>query len=654
MHVDRSTGVAPRRSALLAVLVSAAVLLACGDKADTSRSAPDEPPAPPAAAPPAPEPTGPPSVATRVADLLARMTLDEKLGQMTMVDRGFLASESDITTYALGAVVSGGGSAPETNTAVGWADMVDGYQRAALATRLAIPIVYGADGVHGHGNLHGATLFPHNIGLGAARDPQLVEQVARATAEELAGAGVRWNFAPTVSVARDERSGRTFESFGELPESAASAAAYVAGTQGATLGVGPASALATAKHWIADGATDGGEQFGDAQIGDAELRAIHLPPFVAAMRAGVGSVMIAHSSVNGVPMHANRHLVTDVLKGELAFGGVVVSDWGGTWDVSSDFPYAVRSVVNAGIDMVMVPDDYRRFISTLRDEVNAGRVPMSRIDDAVGRILAMKFQLGVFERPFTDRRFTAGVGSAAHRALARRAVSESLVLLKNDGALLPLAKTTPRIFVAGKSADDVGNQAGGWTMSWQGASGDIVPGTTILGAIRATVGAGTTVTYARDATGIDRSHDVAVVVIGETPYAEWYGDTDSLELDEEDRGVLAEVKRSGVPTIVVIVSGRPLIVTDQLPDCRALVAAWLPGTEGQGVADVLFGDAPPSGRLPFSWPRSMAQVPIRSGDSPYDPLFPYGFGLTYPGPGIQSAGPAVAVSPSAGPGRRRE
>ncbi len=573
------------------------------------------------------------------------MTLDEKLGQMTMVDRGFLASDSDITTYALGAVISGGGSKPDTNTAVGWADMVDGYQRAALATRLAIPIVYGADGVHGHGNLHGATLFPHHIGLGATRDPQLVEQVARATAEELAGAGVRWNFAPSASVARDERSGRTFESFGELPESAASVSTYVTGTQGEMLGAGPASVLATAKHWIADGGTTDGKEFGDAQIGDAELRAIHMPPFVAAIRVGVGSVMIAHSSVNGVAMHANQHLVTDVLRGELGFGGVVVSDWGGTWDVSSDFPYAVRALVNAGIDMVMVPDDYRRFISTLRDEVNAGRVPMSRIDEAVTRILTMKFQLGVFERPFTDRSFTAGVGSAAHRALARRAVRESLVLLKNDGVLLPLAKTTPRIFVAGKSADDIGNQAGGWTIHWQGRSGDIVPGTTILRAIRATVAAGTTVTYGRDATGLDPSYDVAIVVIGETPYAEWYGDTDSLELDGEDRGVLAEVKRSGVPTIVVIVSGRPLIVTDQLPDCRALLAAWLPGTEGQGVADVLFGDAAPSGKLPVSWPRSMSQLPIRSGDSPYDPLFPYGFGLTYPGPRVQSAGAGVAASP---------
>jgi beta-glucosidase len=606
----------PGRPALAASLVAAA-LLACGDDAPAASAGGGGPGA------------GSPA-ASRAAALLARMTLDEKIGQMTQVEWRDLASFDDVGTYALGSIISGGGATPETNTPAGWADLVDALQRAALASRLGIPILYGVDAVPGHGNLRGATVFPHNIGLGAARDPGLVAEIARATAEELTATGVRWNFAPSVAVARDDRWGRTYESFGEVPEIAESFSTYVTGLQGTALGAAPASVLATAKHWIADGGTAGGVEGGDAPIDDAQLRAIHLPPFLAAIRAGVGSIMIAHSSVNGVPMHASGRLVTDMLKGELGFAGIVVSDWAGTGDVSSDYPLAVRSVVNAGIDMVMVPHDYRTFIATLRGEVNAGRVPLSRIDDAVRRILTKKLELGLFERPFADRTLAATIGSAAHRDLARRAVRESLVLLKNEGGLLPLARTTRRIFVAGKSADDLGNQAGGWTIEWQGASGDIIPGTSILRAIRGTVGAGTQVTYSRDASGIDRTQDVAIVVVGETPYAEWIGDrTDGLGLDEEDLATLAAVKRSGVPTVVILVSGRPLVVTDQLPDWRAFVAAWLPGSEGQGVADVLFGDFAPTGTLPMSWPRSASELPINAGDPGYDPLFPLGFGLGY-------------------------
>jgi beta-glucosidase len=620
----------PSRRALGASLVALAALLACSQGKKEAAVTPDTPD----------------TVAAHVAALVGQMTLDEKIGQMTQIDRGHLASDSDIATYVLGSIVSGGGSTPETNTPIAWADMVDGFQRQALSTRLAIPILYGIDAVHGHGNVHGATIFPHNIGLGAARDPELVQEIARATAEEVAGTGIHWNFAPSLAVARDEHWGRTFESFGEVPDIATSFSPYVTGMQGPTLGAGTASILATAKHWIGDGATIGGKDGGDAPLSEAELRTIHMPPFLAAIRAGVGSIMISHSRVNGVPMHADRHLVTDVLKGELGFTGIVVSDWGGAYDVSSDYALAVRSMVNAGIDMVMVPYDYRTFISTLRDEVNAGRVAMSRIDDAVTRILTKKFELGVFDRPFADRRFTGGVGSAAHRDIARRAVRESLVLLKNDG-VLPLPKSTPRIFVAGKSAEDVGNQAGGWTIEWQGSSGDIIPGTTILRAIRATVSLGTTVTYDRYASGLDRTYDVAIVVIGETPYAEWVGDrTDGLGLDDEDLSTLAVAASARVPTIVVLVSGRPLVVTDQLAHWNAFVAAWLPGSEGQGVADVLFGDFAPTGKLPLSWPRSGSQIPINVGDSPYDPLFPYGFGLTYAAPsshalvqaGVASAG----------------
>jgi beta-glucosidase len=612
------------------------LLLACGDE-----PVPDGEPAQDVPADAAP------AIAERVAALVGQMTLDEKIGQMTQIDRKYLESESDIATYGLGSLISGGGSTPDPNTPADWADMVDRYQHVALSSRLGIPILYGVDAVHGHANAYGATVFPHNIGLGATRDPQLVEEIARATAEELAGAGIHWNFAPSVAVARDEHWGRTYESFGEVPEIAESFSTYVTGLQGATLGAGPASILATAKHWIADGGTLGGDEGGDARISEAELREIHMPPFLAAMRAGVGSIMIAHSSVNGLPMHADRHLITEVLKGELGFAGLVASDWAAPKDVSSDFRYAVRSIINAGVDMVMVPADYRRFISTLREEVDAGRVPLSRIDDAVSRILTKKVELGLFEQPFADRSFTGNVGSAARRDLARRAVRQSLVLLKNDG-VLPLAKSTPRIFVAGKSADDIGNQAGGWTITWQGHSGDTIPGTTILEAIRAAVAPGTVVTYRRDASGLDGSYDVAVVVVGERPYAEWFGDrTDSLELDAADLETLASVKRSGVPAVVILVSGRPLVVTDQLPDWKAFIAAWLPGSEGQGVADVLFGDYAPTGTLPMTWPRSASQIPINVGDPSYDPLFAYGFGLTYPQPSPRLVAALAARAPAA-------
>jgi beta-glucosidase len=558
------------------------------------------------------------------------MTLDEKLGQMTQVDRGYPSAPADIATYGLGSLLSGGGSAPATNTPPAWADMVDGYQRVALSSRLGIPLLYGVDAVHGHNNVAGATIFPHNIGLGATRDPALLQEIGRVTAEEVAGTGIRWNFAPCVAVARNERWGRTYESYGEVPEIGESFATYVTGLQGSALGAAPASILATAKHWIADGGTTGGVDRGDAQLGEAELRAVHMPPYVSAIRSGAGSVMISYSSWNGVKMHSNRYLVTDVLKGELGFGGFVVSDWGGIDELSSDYAYDVRTAINAGIDMVMVPDDYRTFISTLRAEVDAGRVPLSRIDDAVTRILTKKLELGLFEQPYADRSFTEGVGAAAHRDVARRAVRESLVLLKNENHLLPLAKGTARILVAGKSADDLGNQAGGWTISWQGASGSTIPGTTILQGIRNAVAPGTNVTYSRSPSHVARRYDVAIVVVGETPYAEGSGDrTGSLGLDAEDLRTLAAVKRARVPTVVVLVSGRPMIVTSQLPDWSAFVAAWLPGSEGQGVADVLFGDSSPTGTLPMSWPRSESQIPINAGDAGYDPLFPYGFGLRY-------------------------
>jgi beta-glucosidase len=568
-------------------------------------------------------------VSARVADLLPRMTLDEKLGQMTQVERT-AATTSELTTFRIGSVLSGGGSAPSPNTPTAWADMYDNFQRAALATPLRIPMIYGVDAVHGHNNVVGATIFPHNIGLGATRDPALVQQIGRATAEEVSGTGIDWDFAPCLCVARNDRWGRTYESFGETPDLPTSMATIITGLQGTSLSA-PGSVLATAKHYVGDGGTTNGTDQGNTQLSEADLRAIHLPPFREAVNRRVGSVMISFSSWNGSKVHGNGFLINTVLKGELGFSGFVISDWAGIDQIDGATGTSatdVRTAINAGIDMVMVPTDFRNFINLLRAEVQAGRVPLSRVDDANRRILTKKFELGLFERPFTDRSFTPTVGSAAHRALARQAVRESQVLLKNTG-VLPLAKSGGKIFVAGKSASNIGLQSGGWTISWQGGSGATTPGTTILQGIRNTVAPGTTVTFSANGSGIDASYRAAIAVIGENPYAEGRGDRPGgMGLDNTDLNTLNTLRASGVPVIVVLVSGRPLDIAGQLPNWNALLAAWLPGTEGQGVADVLFGDYNPTGKLPSTWMQSASQQPINAGDGK-TALFPQGAGMRY-------------------------
>ncbi|KOX23715.1 beta-glucosidase [Saccharothrix sp. NRRL B-16348] len=566
----------------------------------------------------------------RVEQLLARMSLDDKVGQMTQVDRGALDSTADLATYRIGSLLSGGGSAPTPNTPQSWADMYDNFQRTALSTPLGIPLIYGVDAVHGHNNVRGATIFPHNIGLGATRDPELVKRIGEVTAKEVAGTGIDWNFAPCLCVARDDRWGRTYESFGEVPEIPTAMTTYVDGLQGATLGGTPSSVLATAKHYIGDGGTAAGDDQGDARITEQELRTVHLPPFRAAVDRGVGSVMISYSSWNGVKAHGHRYLITDVLKTELGFTGFVVSDWAGVdqIDGATGFTGAeVAAAVNAGIDMVMVPTDYRRFISLLKAEVQAGRVPMARIDDANRRILTKKFELGLFERPLTDRSLTSTVGSAAHRDLARQAVRQSQVLLRNDG-VLPLAKSG-RYFVAGKSADDIGHQSGGWTISWQGGSGNVTPGTTILQGIRDLVGNGAAITHDRYGAGVDGSYDAAIAVVGETPYAEGQGDRPyGLGMDREDLETINRLRSAGIPVVVVLVSGRPIDFIGQEGHWNALLASWLPGTEGRGVADVLFGDHNPTGKLPVTWMNSGAQQPLNAGDGKAA-LYPLGHGLSY-------------------------
>jgi beta-glucosidase len=560
-----------------------------------------------------------------VEALLGQMTLDEKIGQMTQVDRNAIhKKEGAIHDFCFGSVLSGADSLPKPNAPDTWVEMYDRYQSQALATRLGIPLLYGVDAVHGHGAVKGAVIFPHQIGLGCARSPELCERVARVTAREVAATGIDWTFAPCLAVPRDERWGRTYEGFGETAELAERlGAAAVRGYQEAADGTG---ILACAKHFLADGGTAGGQDRGDARIPEEELRRIHLPGYAAAVKAGVATVMVSFSSWNGQPMHGNRRLITDVLKGELGFAGFVVTDWQAIDLLPGDYASDIETAINAGIDMVMVPNKYREFIDGLRRLVTAGKVPMARIDDAVRRILTQKARFRLWERPLADRTLTASIGSAAHRAVAREAVRRSLVLLKNERGLLPLAKGA-RLHVCGSRADDMGVQCGGWSVGWNGRRGDITPGTTILEGLVEAAGK-ERVSFSKDGSGATGA-DAVVAVVGEDPYAEKEGDRTDLALSPEDRAVIAAARRSGKPVVVILLAGRPLVLGEALDAATALVVAWLPGTEGGGVADVLYGAARPSGKLSCSWPRDGKQIPINVGDRGYAPLFEYGFGLGF-------------------------
>ncbi|MBN2442450.1 MAG: glycoside hydrolase family 3 C-terminal domain-containing protein [Spirochaetales bacterium] len=565
------------------------------------------------------------SIEARVSDLLSRMTLDEKCGQMLQAEKNAL-NQGDLANYCIGSILSGASSTAEpNNTASDWADMYDNFQQDALNGRLGIPVIYGVDAVHGFGNVYGSTVFPHNIGLGAARDPDLMEQIGTVTAREVAATGVDWTFGPCLTVPRDERWGRTYEGFGEDPEIGEMLAQkYILGFQGTTL-QGGEKITATAKHWIADGGTTNGIDQGNTVCTEAVLRQIHLPPYIPALNAGVGTAMISFSSWNGTKCHEYSYLINEMLKNEFGFKGFVISDYNGIQQLSGTYSDQIRKSINAGIDMLMEPNSWQSCISNLRTLVNNGQIPQSRIDDAVSRILRVKFKLGLFENPYANRNLLNTVGSAAHRAVAREAVRKSLVLLKNEN-VLPLSGNSGSIFVAGKNADNMGNQCGAWTISWQGESGDITPGTTILEGIRETV-TGARVTYNQSGSGA-AGHDVAIVVIGETPYAEGRGYDTDLSLTQDDISVLNNVYSAHIPVIVVLVSGRPMIVTNQIDNWDGFVAAWLPGTEGRGVADVLFGDYDFTGKLPCTWPRTMSQIPINVGDSSYDPLFAYNYGLS--------------------------
>lgn len=572
--------------------------------------------------------------------LVAQMTLEEKAGQMAQAEVTSLPDWSDIRTLALGSLLNGGDAdPPDGNGPEQWARLYERAQQEALNSRLGIPLLYGVDAVHGHSNVVGAVIFPHNIGLGCTRNPALLEEIGAITAKEMRATGFHWTFAPTVAVARDERWGRTYESFSEDPLLVSQlAAALIRGLQRGGLEA-PDAVLATAKHFLADGGTLFGTgnppisliDQGDARLSEEEMRAIHLLPYRAALAAGTASIMVSYSSWNGTKMSANHYWLTQVLKNELGFEGFLLSDYNAIDQLHPDYKTAVLMAVRAGIDMGMVPQRYREFIAAVVSLVREGRLAEERVNDAVRRILRVKFAMGLMARDhrlWPNRNALAEIGSPEHRLLARQAVRESLVLLQNKGHLLPLSKQLRHLHVVGRHANDLGYQCGGWTIRWQGGSGQITQGTTILEAVRDAVSPQTAVTFAEDGSG-GVGADVILAVVGERPYAEYLGDRAVLELAPSQIEVLRKAKAAGAPLVVVLITGRPLILGDVLDWADALLVAWLPGSEGAGVTDVLFGDFAPTGRLSFTWPETMEQVPINWGDQSYAPLFPFGFGLTY-------------------------
>lgn len=579
--------------------------------------------------------------------LLGKMTLAEKVGQMTQAELGYLEDFSQVRTLALGSVLSGGGSDPkEGNERDAWAGVYKDCQAEALKSRLGIPILYGVDAVHGHSNVLGAVIFPHNIGLGCTGNESLIEEVNRITAVEMRATGIHWNFAPCVTVPRDDRWGRAFEGFSEDPELVTRlGVASVRGMQGSDL-TKPLSVLACAKHYVGDGGTTGemkksdwpgfGDDLrlrldqGDTRCDEETLRRVHLAPYPPAIAAGVGTIMPSYSSWNGVKCSGNKYLLTNVLKEELGFEGFLISDYNAIDQITEDYKEAIGISVNAGMDMFMVPQKFELFIEHLTALVEEGTVPMERIDDAVRRILRVKAAMGLLDGDApveADPDAVSAFGSDEHRAVARQAVRESLVLLKNENAVLPIDPTAGRVVVAGAAADDIGMQCGGWTIEWQGEVGEITTGgTTILEALQAAADGAEVI--AADEPDFSEA-DVAVLVVGEKPYAEGIGDDAHLILSKEDVDLIHKADEADCKIVLVLVSGRPMIIDHPMEHCDAVVAAWLPGTEGAGVADVLFGAHAPTGKLSFTWPREADQHPINTGDEEYDPLYPIGYGLSY-------------------------
>lgn len=590
-------------------------------------------------------------IEARIKDLLSRMTLKEKAGQMTQIERR-VATPSVLKDLSIGSILSAGGSGPfDKALSADWADMVDGFQKSALESRLGIPLLYGIDAVHGNNSIYGATIFPHNVGLGATRDADLAQRIGVATALEVRASGIHYTFAPCVAVCRDPRWGRCYESYSSDTNIVRKMTSVITGLQGKPppghpkgypFVAGRHNVVACAKHFVGDGGTDKGENEGNTILSYEDLERIHMTPYPDCISQGVATVMASYSSWNGTQLHAHRFLLSDVLKDKMGFKGFLISDWEGLDRLSKPNPHgsnyrtSICTAVNTGIDMVMVPFRYAKFLEDLIDLVESGEIPMTRIDDAVERILRVKFVAGLFEYPYSDRSLLDTVGCKLHRDLAREAVRKSLVLLKNGKdqkkPFLPLDRKARRVLVAGSHADDLGYQCGGWTATWHGASGRITIGTTVLDAIREAVGDKTEVIYEQNpspATFEGQDFSYAIVVVGEDPYAEHTGDNSELIIPFNANDVISLVA-DRIPTLVILISGRPLVLEPWiLEKMDALIAAWLPGSEGGGMTDVVFGDYDFEGRLPVTWFKSVEQLPMHPEDNSYDPLFPFGFGLTY-------------------------
>jgi len=645
-----------------------------------------------------------------IEDLVSKMTLDEKVGQMTQVDKRMLDSESDIAKYFLGSILSGGGSVPEDNTPKGWINMANAYQKQALSTRLKIPLIYGIDAVHGHNNVVGATVFPHNIGLGCTNDPELIYKVNHATATEVIGTGLHWTFAPCITIPKDDRWGRQYEGFSESTSLVSSLTeSAIKGYEDAVNTFNGKKIAACAKHFLGDGGTswetgtlkEGIHTYkidrGDTKLTEKELREIHLPPYLKAIEAGVKTVMISFNSWNGVKCHGSKFLINDLLKEELGFKGLVVTDWAGIDEIPGDYKSDIIISINAGIDLVMVPgslygqNHYKTFIKLLKESVEEGVIPLARIDDAIRRILGVKFDLGLFDEPYGKLEYAKAVGLPSHRRVAREAVQKSMVLMKNTDGVLPINKKS-NIVLVGSGANNLGMQNGGWTVEWQGKmtpdfqildknnNGQLLlsevkeyykliydnkynsgtaegffnsldsnsdgvvlikefkqanlrlnfqpNGTTILEGLKLGMSSSDLVTYDPWANELSKE-DVIVAVIGEYPYAEGYGDNPSIGISSFDKSVLKKCYKSGNKLIVIMLSGRPLLIDDHINKWDGFISAWLPGMAGEGVSDVILGDYYPTGRLSFSWPKNIKQVPVNIGDTQYAPMFPFGYGLSY-------------------------
>jgi beta-glucosidase len=589
----------------------------------------------------------------RIDALLATMTVEEKVGQIVQADISTITPE-DLRRYRLGSILAGGNSDPGNQYNArpeAWLALADAFWEASMDTRgggKAIPVIFGIDAVHGQSNIVGATLFPHNVGLGATRNPALMKKIGEITAIETRATGMEWAFAPTVAVPQDDRWGRAYEGYSESPDVvAAYAGAMVEGLQGKAGSrgfLGDRHVMVSVKHFLGDGGTTGGKDQGDTVVDEATLRDVHAAGYVTAIRAGAQTAMASFNSVNGRKMHGRHDLLTDVLKGRMGFGGFIVGDWNGHGQLPGCTATDCAATFNAGLDMAMAPDSWRELYESTVGHVKSGAIPMARLDDAVRRILRVKFRMGLFEAPKPSQRALGGrfelLGAPAHRAVARQAVRESLVLLKNAGGVLPLSPTS-RLLVAGDGADDVGKQAGGWTLSWQGTGNkraDFPNAQTIWEGLREqVVAAGGHAELAIDGRYRDRP-DAAIVVFGEDPYAEFQGDLPNLLYkpgDDRDLALLRRLKAEGIPVVAVFLSGRPLWMNREINAADAFVAAWLPGSEGGGIADVLLRDARGrvqhdfKGRLSFSWPRRADQYDNNVGRPGYDPLFAFGHGLRY-------------------------